>query len=156
MVRPEKLFHATPTHEVESIMKYGLKPAEWTSENPKTGERKTGADPVNLSTDDETSLIAFFGDGNGCIGESGEAVDTITLLEVDCVGLELEWPGEDGPHHYLCPVVIPPDRLRAVQTCSLADVDRGHRGEPLTPEALDGVFGNMESSHAAYLERKTV
>lgn len=132
-------------------MKYGLKPSAWT-----TGSGERGSDPVNLSTDDETSLVAFFGEGNGCIDESGEAVDTITLLEVDCVGLELEWPGIDGPHHYLCPTVIPPDRLKVVRTCTLADVDRGHRGEPVTPEALDAILGGMEQSHAAWERRATL
>lgn len=154
MARPEKLFHATPTKDVESILRNGLKPTEFT--RFKDGQEIPGTDPVNLSTEDETSLVAFFGDSNGCIGEDGEPVCTITLLEVDVRGLPLEWPGMDGEHHYECAEVIPPERIRVARESTLAEVAAGNAGVPVDTGALDETFTEMEKTHAAWERRGTV
>lgn len=153
MKKPEKLYHATPTHNLEAILRDGLEPTAWTSHNPRTGATQHGSDPVNLSTEDETSLIAFFGEGNGCIDEAGTVVDTITLLEIDCTALELTWPGIDGDHHFECHAVVPPTAIRPVSTCSLDQVAADHKGIPLAATDTAAVFDAMAAAGRAHAGR---
>lgn len=154
MARPEKLFHATPTKDVETILRDGLKGVEFVQY--REGGQVRGTDPVNLSTEDETSLVAFFGESNGCIGEDGEPACTITLLEVDVRGIPMSWPGQDGDHHYEVHEVIPPERIRVVRESTLDEVASGHAGAPLTPDNVPELFDSMDKSHAAWENRRTV
>jgi hypothetical protein len=119
MENPGKLFHATPTQCVENIMREGLVPSvTFMQEN-------LDVEVVNLSTEDESQLIVFFGETNGVIDEtSDEIVDTVTLLEIDTRGIELVWPGQDGDHHYEVRQLITPDRIRVVSTCTIEEAEK--------------------------------
>jgi len=142
VTRPKTLYHATPTRNVEKILREGLVPSEsfcWEGDpNDKV---------INLSTDDESSLVGFFGDVNGCVewrqsDRTNVAVDTITLLEVNVVAIPLEWPGQDGETHYVARRAIPPHRIRVVSTCTLEQVARWHEGSTNSAD-VDEVIAQM-------------
>jgi hypothetical protein len=115
---PGKLFHATPTQNVERIMREGLVPCVTFM------QADLDVELTNLSTKDESDLVVFFRHING-VGdeETGELLDTVTLLEVDVRDIPLVWPGQDGDHHYEVRQLITPDRIRVVSTCTLAQAE---------------------------------
>jgi hypothetical protein len=100
---PGKLFHATPTQNVERIMREGLVPCVTFM------QADLDVELTNLSTKDESDLVVFFRHING-VGdeETGELLDTVTLLEVDVRDIPLVWPGQDGDHHYEVRQLITP------------------------------------------------
>lgn len=156
MEKPDKLFHTTPTATAEIILREGLKP--WpTYRVDENGEKHdAGLQPVNLSTDDETELVAFFGEANGCIDEDGHAVDTVTVLEVDTRGITLEWPGQDGPHHFVCYTPIPPERIKVVRVATIDEVQEGYEGQIVDPDTIKHVLEAMTEAGQLALSPKVL
>ena len=109
---PNTLLHATPTRNVESILLEGLVPCYTFMQEDLDAEQ------TNLSTEDESDLVVFFGDVNNLYDDDGEYADTVTLLEVDVRDMPLLWPGQDGDHHYEARELITPDRIRVISTCT--------------------------------------
>lgn len=85
--------HATPKTNCLSIETHGLRPSR--------------NQPVHLSLDDETDIVAF------C--HTDDEPGDVALYEVDVRGLEVK-PGWDTPERMLAVhAVVPPERLHRIR-----------------------------------------
>ena len=97
-----KLYHATKTKLVPQILREGLQPQFNVPQ----------FDPVHLHERDTSEFVfSLYGMEPGGYWEFHYGRDTVTLLEVDVTGLELETPGWDGEGHHMSWKPISPDRI---------------------------------------------
>lgn len=132
---PGHYYHATSSGNVKSILKEGLHGSE--------------GDPVHLSETDTSEFIYhLFGlePGGFYEFENGHG-DTITLLDVDTNGLELDGPrtlelefSPDNDEHHMFFGAIPPNRIKVIKEYSHDEMSGAQQsGDQVPPPPDDSV-----------------